>query len=69
MKLKDLQSILCSQNKHLQLAIIFDTKTGKDLSYGCSIEYAIKDFGECVVKKNSSWFAEEEHIDYLVIDI
>ena len=69
MKLRELKSILCGPHTHLQLAIIYDSNSGKDLRYGCSMEYAIKDYGACVVKKISSWFAEKEHRDYLVIDI
>lgn len=69
MKLKSLKSILGSTRSHLQLAIVYDTKTGQDLRYGCSIEYAIKDYGEYEVEKISSWFAEDERRDYLVIEI
>ena len=69
MKLKELKSILYGPHTHLQLAIIYDSNSGKNLRYGCSIEYAIKDYGDCVVKRISSWFAEEEHRDYLVIDV
>jgi hypothetical protein len=69
MKLKELESILCDPHRHLQLVVIYDSSSGKDLRYGCSIEYAIKDYGEHIVKRISSWFAEEEHRDYLVIDI
>ena len=69
MKLRELKSILCGPHTNLQLAIIYDSNSGKDLRYGCSMEYAIKDQGDCVVKKISSWFAEEEHRDYLVIDV
>jgi hypothetical protein len=69
MKLKALKSISGSTRDHLQLAIIHDTNTGQDLRYGCSIEYAVKDYGEHEVQKISSWFAEDERRDYLVIEI
>jgi hypothetical protein len=69
MKLKELQSILCSKRGDLQLAIIYDVATGQDLRYGCSIEYAIKDYGEHEVQRISSWYAKDERRDYLVIDI
>ena len=51
MKLKDLSSVLHSRRGYIQSAIIWDETECRDLENGCSVEYAIKEYGERSVKR------------------
>ena len=51
MKLDELKSILYSNTGNVQFTIIYDSKTNTDLENGCSIEYAMKIYGEKTVKR------------------
>lgn len=50
MKLKELSSILYSSRDNIQYCIVYDVKTNTDLENGCSVEYAIENYGEKEVK-------------------
>lgn len=49
--LNDLRGILYSNRGNVQFAIIWDSKTGRDIENGCTIEYAIKNYGKRVVTR------------------
>lgn len=61
MKLKDLHSILCSNSREIQWAIVYDLKNNIDLEYNCSIDYAIKNYGEYEVIKINSCYENGRH--------
>lgn len=69
MKLKDLKPILHSTTGVIQRAIIYDLEKDEDIKYGCSIEYAIVNYGECEVKRIHSYYDYTNGFDYLVITI
>lgn len=46
MKLKDLKSILQSRIGDMQWAIVWDATICEDLEVGCSIDYAIANYGD-----------------------
>ena len=50
MKLKEMKSVLFSRRGSVQFAIIYDLEKNEDIENGCSIEYAIKHYGEKEVK-------------------
>lgn len=49
MKLKDLKSVLYSTRGYIQFAIVYDRVNNTDLENGCSIEYAVKKYGDRTV--------------------
>ena len=46
MKVKDLGAIRWSVTGDIQHAILYDTHANADIGAGCSMEYAIKHYGE-----------------------
>ena len=46
MKIKQLKNVLYSTTGNIQFAIVYDSKTHKDLENGCSIDYAVKHYGD-----------------------
>ena len=50
MLLKSLEKILRSRRGAIQSAIIYDRAEGADIENGCSIEYAVKVYGDCNVE-------------------
>lgn len=69
MKLKDLKSILYSQIGEIQAVIIYNYILNKDVEIGCSIEYAVANYGDCIVKRISSTLNPITALDCLVITI
>lgn len=63
MLLKDLKSVLFSNRGSIQSAIVYDLEKNKDVAFGCSIEYAVKTFGDFEVKQIQA------DSNYLVITI
>ena len=61
MKLCELKDILCSGRGSIQIAIVYDTETNKDIEVGCSIDYAVLEYGNREVKRIQA------HSNYLVI--
>ena len=51
MKLKDLKEVLYSQTGNIQFAIVWDYNTMQDLENGCSVDYAVKEYGEKELKQ------------------
>ena len=51
MKLKELKSILYSSRGSVQFAIVYDQEKNTDLASGCSIDYAVKEYGERELKR------------------
>ena len=49
MKLKELESILYSTRGFVQYAIVYDSKQDVDVASGCSIDWAVKTYGEADV--------------------
>ena len=68
MKLKELNSILCSNAGSIQMALIYDLDNNKDLARG-TIEYAIKEYGDKEVVRILSYFDRNSGWDYLVITV
>lgn len=67
MKLKDLESILSSESGAIQRTIVYDLEKNDDLECGCSIEFAVTNYGEREVKRIGSCY--ESGKDYLIITI
>lgn len=63
MKLKDLKSILFSTHGCIQSAIVYDRAKNTDIISGCSVDYAVENFGECEVKRIQA------DCNYLVITV
>ena len=53
MKLKDLKSILFSTHGCIQSAIVYDKAKNADIISGCSVDYAVENFGECNYQKSA----------------
>lgn len=51
MKLKDLKDVLHSQTGNIQFAIVWDYNTMKDLENGCSVDYAVAEYGKRELKQ------------------
>lgn len=51
MKLRDLKSVLYSDRGCIQFAIVYDHERHADIAAGCSVEYAVKEFGDKEVKQ------------------
>ena len=63
MKLNKLSGILHSGRGNIQMAIVYDTSSCADIESGCSIEYAIEQYGDREVKQIQA------EANYLVICI
>lgn len=50
-RLGDLGSILYSYHGDIQSAIVYDLDTNTDLENGCSIDYAVKNYADSIVKR------------------
>ena len=50
MRLKDLAPVLRSFRGYIQMAIIYDVEDDIDIETGCSVEYAIANYGERIVE-------------------
>ena len=51
MRLSELSGILRSETGSIQWAIVYDDEKHCDVESGCSVEYAIKNYGEREVKR------------------
>lgn len=51
MKLKSLSTVLYSSRGSIQSAIVYDLSANKDLEHGCSVDYAVKHYGDSEVKQ------------------
>ena len=51
MKLRDLKNILYSTTGNVQFAIVYDPDTHTDLENGCSIDYAVKTYGDKEIER------------------
>ncbi len=51
MKLKDLKGIIYSDRDGVEMVIVYNANTFKDIENSCSIEYAIKEYGDYEVKR------------------
>ena len=51
MKLKDLKDVLMSEKGSVQSTIVYDYNNNVDLAVGCSVEYAVTNYGEYEVKR------------------
>jgi hypothetical protein len=69
MKLKELQSIIRSRIGSIQWAIVYDANHNKDLEYGCSVDYALDNYGDYEVTHIHSYYDHANFKDYLVITI
>ena len=54
MKLEALKDILKSPRGSIQSCIVYERETDLDLAYGCSVEYAVKTYGDRIVKNITS---------------
>jgi len=69
MKLKDLKPILRSVTGNLQWAIVWGQTSQKALEEGCSIDYAVKEYGEYKVDRITSTYDQKSGLDSLVLHI
>ena len=67
MKLRDLTDILQSPRGHIQWCIVYDWGNNKDIDNNCSIEYAVKNYGDRDVRRIYSCFENER--DNLLIEV
>ena len=51
MKLKDLSCVLYSTRGSVQFAIVYDQEKNADLISGCSIDHAVKEYGDREIKR------------------
>lgn len=51
MKLNAFKDVMYSSRDSIQSTILYDSKTFKDIVNGCSIEYAIENYGDHEVKR------------------
>lgn len=51
MKVGDLKGIAYSSTGNIQFATVYDIDSDADLESGCSVEYAIKHYGDMEVKR------------------
>lgn len=54
MRLSDLKDVLNSQHGDMQFAIVYDVDNREDIENGCSVEYAIKNYGDCELVRISA---------------
>ena len=67
MKLKDLAGVAYSKNGWIQFCIVYDYTKNIDLETGCSIEYAIKHYGDRDLHRISSLY--EDGCSYLLLSL
>ena len=69
MRLKDLSRILWSPVGSFQGAIVYNIMDHMVMESSCSIEYAVKYYGDWRVNRLSSYYDYEKKRDYIVIDV
>ena len=69
MKLKDLSSILWSPVGCFQDVIIYNITDDIEMEPSCSVEYAVKYYGDWRVNRLSSYYDHEKKRDYIVIRV
>ena len=67
MKLKDLATVAYSLTGDIQSCIVYDCHENIDLETGCSIEYAIKHYGDRDLHRVSSLY--EDGCSYLLLSL
>lgn len=67
MKLRELKPVLRSETGNLQSCIVYDWNKSTDIAHGCSVEYAINNYGESEVRRIYSCY--ENGQDYIVIEV
>lgn len=67
MKLKDLAPVAYSLTGGIQSCIVYDFSENIDLETGCSIEYAIKHYGDRGLHRISSLY--EDGCSYLLLSL
>ena len=67
MKLKDLAPVAYSLTGDIQSCIVYDCRENIDLETGCSIEYAIKHYGDRDLHRVSSLY--EDGCSYLLLSL
>ena len=67
MKLKDLAPVAYSLTGGIQSCIVYDFSENIDLGTGCSIEYAIKHYGDRGLHRISSLY--EDGCSYLLLSL
>lgn len=67
MKLKDLAHVAYSLTGDIQSCIVYDFNENIDLETGCSIEYAIKHYGDRGLQRISSLY--EGGCSYLLLSL
>ena len=65
MKVKNLTPVMFSRPGAFQPAIVYDIDRAEDLAHGCSVDYAIKTYGERTVALIT---AEDNHIVLQVLE-
>lgn len=51
MKIKDLTPVLYSTRGSVQFAVVYDQEQNCDIASGCSIDHAVKEYGERELKR------------------
>lgn len=69
MKLQDLSSILWSPVGCFQDVIIYNITDDIEMEPSCSVEYAVKYYGDWRVNRLSSYCDYGKKKDYIVIDV
>lgn len=69
MKLKDLSSILWTPVGCNQDVIIYNITDDIEMERSCSVEYAIKYYGDWRVNRLFSYYDHEKKRDYMVIRV
>ena len=67
MKLKDLKDVLWSTTGQIQWCVVYDWEADKDIAPRCSVEYAIKHYGDITVRRIMS--AYEDGQSLLIIEV
>ena len=67
MKLKDLAPVAYSLTGDIQSCIVYDCHENIDLETGCSIEYAVKHYGDRDLHRVSSLY--EDGCSYLLLSL
>lgn len=55
MKLKDLSPVLRSTTGAMQEAVVYDLDTAQDLAAGCSVDYAVKHYGDLTLDRITAY--------------
>ena len=56
MKLKDLSTVLRSTTGAMQEAIVYDLDIAQDLASGCSVDYAVKHYGDMELERITAYW-------------